>query len=117
MLTASRKDGTRLFDLHALCREQSIPHTLDDLAAFARANDVTYGDKSHSSLDCLRFEISSEGLRWAREIEARRRPPSLSDRLADDKFQKIGNLSISALSLVISIGALIVAAIALYKGI
>lgn len=117
MLSASRGDGISLFDLHELCRKADIPHTIDDLAAFNRANHHVYGDKSHSTLDCLRFEISSEGLRRAREIEDQRRPQPFSDRLADDKFQEIGNLSVSALSLVISIGALVVAAIALYKGI
>jgi hypothetical protein len=117
MLAASRADGTTLFDLQSLCRDAGISHTINDLLAFTRLNHPFYGDSSRSTLNSLRFEISSEGLRRAREIEASRQPLSISDRLANDKFQKIGNLSISALSLLISIGALVVATIALYKGV
>ena len=116
MLAASRADGSTMFDLRTLCLLNDIPHTTDDLLDFIRTNDALYGDKSYTTYDAIRFKISAEGLRKAREIEEGRRPPSLSDHLASDKFQKIGSLSISALSLIISVGALVVAIIALLKG-
>ncbi len=64
----------------------------------------------------LFFNFNEKAKRIAAQTKKDLNRKSWSDRLADDKFQKIGNLSISALSLLISLGALLVAIIALSKG-
>ena len=61
------------------------------------------------------FLIGSSGVAYAARFRMAHTPPSFTDRLASDKFQKLGNLSISFLSFLVSIGALIVAFIALNK--
>ena len=59
--------------------------------------------------------ITGDGMNQAELSIEEDRPPTLIERIADDKFQKVGNLSISVVSLLISIGALVVAIFALSK--
>ncbi|WP_228243956.1 hypothetical protein [Porphyrobacter sp. GA68] len=62
-----------------------------------------------------RLRVTGEGFAEVERIHERRKPPTISDRLASDKFQKVGGLAVSTLSLLISIGALLVAIFALSK--
>ena len=68
-----------------------------------------------STLDGWQFRVTGEGFAEIERIHESRRPPSFTDRISSEKFQKIGNLSISVLSLLISLGALAVAVLALSK--
>lgn len=63
----------------------------------------------------MHFRLTGEGLWEAERIAKIRKPKTISEWLADEKFQKIGNLSISVLSALISLGALGVAFAAYLK--
>ena len=60
------------------------------------------------------FNLQSMGFAEATRLK-RERYPTVSDKLASDKVQKISSLLVSFLSLLISFAALIVAAFALVK--
>jgi hypothetical protein len=115
MLRRSRDGSGPDFNLKDICALDRIPASDEQLIAFVRDHDGVYGSKN-LTFDYIYFSLNAEGHRHAIEIEKSRRPLSFTDRLADEKFQKIGNLSISALSLLISLGALVVAIFALAKG-
>ena len=103
------------FNLRTLSLVKKIPADDRQLIAFVKANRGIDGSDNIIAGQ-INFEISAEGLRRAKALRKNKLPPSLSDRIASDKFQKIGNLGISSLSFLVSIGALIVAIIALSKG-
>jgi hypothetical protein len=75
---------------------------------------ATFKPYSHSPGRRALF-ITHVGIARASDIRKQRLPLSWSDKVASDKFQKIGNLSISLLSFFVSIGALSVAIFALSK--
>lgn len=61
------------------------------------------------------FTFNDRAKKMAADFQKRLDRRSLSDRLADDKFQKISTLTISVLSLLISAAAMLVAYLAYVK--
>ena len=63
----------------------------------------------------LFFTFNDKARGIAKVVEKELNRKSFSDWLASDKFQKVGNLGISLLSFLVSIGALAVSILAYYQ--
>ena len=117
---ADRQSGTQIepIDFFDLCKDVYPAHSptwrdmsLDRLVELKWATFKPYA----SSPGRRAMFITHAGIARASEVSKQRRPSSWSDKVASDKFQKIGNLSISILSFFVSVGALGVAIFALNK--
>lgn len=103
MLQLARNGAGPEFDLVAVCRDLGIEAGPQELIAFTSDNDGLRGSR-HLTMSSIRFTMSAEGRRHARELEERFRPRTLRDR--------IGSVPRSDW---IAIGALVVSLIALLK--
>jgi hypothetical protein len=116
--TTKTGERARMVVINDVCREID-PNVSPDWVrhTIKRLEDLKYGRTIRDATQPGRvsFAINGRGLLRVAEIKRARRPPSVSDRLASDKFQKISTLSLSALSFVVSIAALIVAYLAYQK--
>jgi len=117
---AGRQSGLQIepLDFFDLCSDVHGEYspTWRDMALdrLAQLGLATFKPYSHAPGRRALF-ITHAGIAHASDIRKRRLPLSLSDKIASDKFQKIGNFSISLLSFIVSIGALGVAIFALSK--
>ena len=106
---------SKLVDAKDLASEIGLPPSPQFVQAFvAEIKDRNLGPVSISPSN-PGVLLNGAGIAEAESIRLSLKPKSFTDHLADEKFQKIGNLGISALSFFVSLGALVVAILALSK--
>jgi hypothetical protein len=101
-----------------LCREVDPKVTGEVISAVAeKIRHLNFGKliRDNELPAVFYWEPNANARSHASKVEFGRRPTSFSDRLASDKVNRIGTLAIAFLSLVISVGALVVAYLALKK--